>query len=107
MGWRQTAGCSPSGRREPARDRGCDVSIGQDWSGYCECAGGVQRSRVTCKVGSHKPFSCDAACADVPPAPAVNSTVLRLSNGFSRVDVDVRRTRPATVAARMRCQLSV
>jgi len=61
MGWRQTAGCSPSGRREPARDRGCDVSIGQDWSGYCECAGGVRAADTTC---THESFTCEAKCRE-------------------------------------------
>lgn len=61
MGWRQTAGCSPSGRREPARDRGCDVSIGQDWSGYCECAGGVRAAESTC---THESFTCEAKCRE-------------------------------------------
>ena len=40
VAWRQTAGCSADGDREPAADRTCAERVAESASGYCECGGG-------------------------------------------------------------------
>jgi len=37
QGWKQTGGCKPSGKREPAFDKDCLECIDPDVSGYCLC----------------------------------------------------------------------
>merc|ERR1719199_862696 len=37
-GWMQTGGCNPNGFREPESDKGCSISIIDEWSGYCQCS---------------------------------------------------------------------
>jgi len=59
VAFRATADCSPAGARDPARDRGCEHTIGETRSGYCECEQGVQRSRTGC---GHQRFTCASVC---------------------------------------------
>jgi len=61
VSWRQTAGCSPSGRRESGMDQGCATVIENGWSGYCECEGGVRTAEHSC---THDPFLCEAKCVE-------------------------------------------
>jgi hypothetical protein len=97
VAFRQTGNCDPDGPLQPAGDRSCSETIpcsaGSCPSGYCECAGGVIRNKVTCKAGSHKAFSCADECAGVPVPPSKDT--LALTNGFVSVHVDV--TNPAIV----------
>jgi hypothetical protein len=37
--WRQTGGCSPTGRREPSNDKPCTAVIPTGPSGFCDCNG--------------------------------------------------------------------
>mmetsp|Transcript_12930 Transcript_12930/g.32326 ORF Transcript_12930/g.32326 Transcript_12930/m.32326 type:complete len:459 (-) Transcript_12930:53-1429(-) len=60
VGWRQTGGCDPAGRREPHGDKACDAVVSPGASGYCECSDGSRARKVTC---DHRPFSCRAECA--------------------------------------------
>ncbi len=66
VSFRQTGGCSATGPRQPNGDKGCEETIpcngGSCPSGYCECKGGVKRHPVTCKPGSHAPFTCASIC---------------------------------------------
>ena len=106
VSFRQTGNCDPDGPREPSGDQGCDATIpcsrGDCPSGYCECAGGVIRNKVTCKDGSHGAFTCAAACAGVPPpAPGPNGTALELSNGWTTVTVDLARPAITTLVGDM------
>lgn len=59
VSWRQTAECSPNGKRQPQHDRPCAQQIESGWSGYCECTGGVRAGESTCQ---HEPFRCESAC---------------------------------------------
>ena len=65
--FRETGGCSGTGPRTPKGDKPCDDVIpcqhGACPSGYCECAGGVKKHPVSCKVGGHPAFTCKAICA--------------------------------------------
>lgn len=60
VAWRQTAGCTPAGRREARSDRDCDAVISDGSSGYCECSDGSRARKSSC---SHSPFTCARACA--------------------------------------------
>jgi len=57
--WRQTGGCSASGKRQPQADRDCHVRIQDGWSGYCECEGGVRAAESGCE---HEEFTCNERC---------------------------------------------
>ena len=61
VGWRQTGGCTATGKRESASDRSCDVLIEGGWSGYCECSGGVRTAESGC---SHETFTCEDKCRE-------------------------------------------
>ena len=65
VSWRETSDCVGNGTRIPAGDKPCNATIpchnGLCPSGYCECINGMFHS-VTCKVGSHKPFTCEEVC---------------------------------------------
>lgn len=58
LAWRQTAGCSASGQREPHGDKPCSATIGAGASGFCECSGG-RAMAVSC---DHREFTCQDAC---------------------------------------------
>lgn len=60
VAWRQTAQCTPRGRREPHMDRDCDAVIPDGTSGYCECDDGSKARASPCR---HGPFTCARACA--------------------------------------------
>eukprot|EP00658_Telonema_sp_P-2_P003170 TRINITY_DN11163_c0_g1_i1.p1 TRINITY_DN11163_c0_g1~~TRINITY_DN11163_c0_g1_i1.p1 ORF type:complete len:199 (+),score=52.86 TRINITY_DN11163_c0_g1_i1:119-715(+) len=60
VGWRQTAGCNPAGRREHGWDLGCSEMVLSGKSGYCECGGGVKLQEVSCE---HAPFRCQEVCS--------------------------------------------
>jgi hypothetical protein len=57
-GWRQTDGCSASGRREPSHDLACNASVPSTASGYCECSVGP-RIGIGC---GHTELSCGEVC---------------------------------------------
>jgi len=59
VSWRQTADCSPSGKRQPQRDAGCNVRVKRGSSGYCECRGGVRAGESNCE---HEEFTCRDMC---------------------------------------------
>lgn len=40
--WRQTAGCSPTGNRQPGRDLFCSRNVDSRASGWCDCNGNGQ-----------------------------------------------------------------
>mmetsp|Transcript_37305 Transcript_37305/g.96426 ORF Transcript_37305/g.96426 Transcript_37305/m.96426 type:complete len:377 (+) Transcript_37305:789-1919(+) len=62
-GWRQTAGCSAGGQREPQHDKGCNVKIDTGASGYCECGGGRVIRKPGCEHGGYAPpFTCAEEC---------------------------------------------
>ena len=61
VGWQQTAGCSPKGKRELRFDQSCTAIIRSWASGNCICG-----ERVLTKVKlwcGHPPFSCNTVCA--------------------------------------------
>ena len=58
--WRQTSGCSSTGKREPQNDRPCEAKISSDRSGFCECEPGLRVSPVGC---GHAPLTCSARCS--------------------------------------------
>jgi len=58
LAWRQTGGCSATGRREPNNDKDCQIQIQPGASGYCECEGGVTNG-ADC---GHPQLSCALAC---------------------------------------------
>ena len=58
-GWRQTGGCSPSGKREMKGDRDCNYAIPSGSSGFCECESGRKAGLVRC---GHKKFTCNDVC---------------------------------------------
>lgn len=57
--WRQTSGCTASGKRQPDSDRDCHVKVKNGWSGYCECEGGVRAGESSCE---HEEFTCNDKC---------------------------------------------
>ena len=59
--WRQTDGCSATGKRQPDNDRSCDAVIKSGSSGYCECDSGVRAGESACE---HPPFTCADKCAE-------------------------------------------
>ena len=59
--WRQTADCSPNGKRQSHADQPCHLSIKGDWSGYCECSGGVRAGESAC---NHPSFTCAEKCRE-------------------------------------------
>jgi len=61
VSWRQTGGCSATGKRQPAEDTDCSKKIQNGWSGYCECEGGVRAAESACE---HEPFTCSVKCAE-------------------------------------------
>ena len=67
VSFRQTGGCSGRGPEQLDGDRPCSAVIpchsGECPSGHCECKGGIKRHPVSCKVGSHAPFSCEQVCS--------------------------------------------
>ena len=64
VGWRQTHGCDPHGRRDAARDRACDDTVETGVSGYCECRGEVSGELRVVRRSScdHAPFTCTDEC---------------------------------------------
>ena len=66
--WKQTGGCSPSGRREPQLDRPCNGMVPAGASGYCVCSDGTRAAESGC---SHKSFRCRDKCS-APRAGASN-----------------------------------
>ena len=58
IGWRQTGGCTPWGKREPENDLDCESTISKG-SGYCECGDGTTAAQVGC---GHDAFTCKDAC---------------------------------------------
>ena len=60
MKWSQTAGCDPNGNRQPAKDKSCQVSINDNWSGYCECRDGSKKMKKGCQKGAFR--TCAIAC---------------------------------------------
>ena len=60
VAWRQTSGCDPSGRRQPANDKTCDQWVDGSDSGFCECVNGRQTSLVGC---GYPGFTCADMCA--------------------------------------------
>ena len=60
IAWRQTEGCDPDGPRESANDKDCATPINDGWSGYCECAQGIQKMRKGCVTGHFQ--TCSDAC---------------------------------------------
>eukprot|EP01052_Picozoa_sp_SAG31_P009332 SAG31_NODE_488_length_14964_cov_56.443458_4_plen_319_part_00 len=63
VGWRQTGGCTSDGTREPEHDHDCTTKVMAEWSGYCECEGGVRAGAVGC---AHSDFTCAVACEEKP-----------------------------------------
>ena len=65
LGWRQTHGCDPDGRRDEHADRACSDMVPAGASGYCECAGALdgRRRRVRLSGCDHAPFECESECA--------------------------------------------
>ena len=59
--WRQTSGCSATGKRQTAQDQECTQRIQSGWSGYCECEGGIRAGESTCE---HPAFTCADKCAE-------------------------------------------
>jgi hypothetical protein len=95
VAWRQTSGCSPTGRREPQGDKACSAALQPDASqaaapcnpgfspmqsqacsatiapgasGACECRGLTDRQlrSVRRSTCDHPPFTCAAARASSP-----------------------------------------
>jgi uncharacterized membrane protein YgcG len=62
VGWRQTGGCVPWGKREADKDLECTSVIQKYSSGYCECGGGTTAAQVGC---GHSTFTCVAACKSI------------------------------------------
>jgi len=60
VAWRKTLNCDPSGPRDNANDKGCDVVISGMESGFCECANYVQTGAVIC---GHAPINCATECS--------------------------------------------
>ena len=66
LGWRQTHGCDPNGRRERGSyEGGCDTNIDAGRSGFCECQGLTDGKphRVRLSSCDHMPFTCTTECA--------------------------------------------
>jgi len=66
LGWRQTHGCDPNGRRERGSyEGGCDTNIDAGRSGFCECQGLTDGKphRVRPSSCDHMPFTCTTECA--------------------------------------------
>ncbi|KAL1503943.1 hypothetical protein AB1Y20_010362 [Prymnesium parvum] len=61
VSWRQTAGCSPTGAREPSFDAPCGSLVARGASGFCECRFG-RGAAVDC---DHPPFTCEESCAQL------------------------------------------
>jgi len=59
QGWKQTHGCSGSGKRKTEDDKLCTTPIDSSDSGYCECDEGP-RATVDC---GHDTFTCNEICA--------------------------------------------
>ena len=59
VSWRQTAGCSADGKRQPSRDLNCTTPVSPAFSGYCECFDGRRAQKSGC---GHIPFTCAQAC---------------------------------------------
>lgn len=64
IGWRMTAGCTPSGPRDQVNDLTCADTIGPAMSGFCECEGYIFTAAVPC---GHAPHTCMAECARITP----------------------------------------
>lgn len=67
LGWKQTAGCSPYGAREPDNDRDCNQVLSGGLSGYCEMLDEDTNEhfrvmQLNCSsVRTHVTFSCSTA----------------------------------------------
>merc|ERR1719482_1687958 len=59
VSWRKTLTCTPSGPRDPLRDKDCLTVIPSEESGYCECEGYVHTAAVPC---GHDPVNCTQEC---------------------------------------------
>ena len=112
VSFRQTGDCSGTGPPQHAGDKPCSATIpchaGLCPSGYCECANGVHKNPVSCKVGSHPAFTCDAICkaASVADEEETSSseteaqtTMLQLSNGFAKLVLDVAKPNIVSLVA--------
>ena len=60
--WRQTTGCRSDGAKIPHKDQDCYTHIKDNWSGYCECTGGLIAMEKGCEPGKYK--TCNDACID-------------------------------------------
>lgn len=60
--WRNTADCTPNGKRESTNDRHCGAEVPSGTSGFCECVDRRITAKSTCE---HAPFSCKAKCAEL------------------------------------------
>ena len=65
LGWRQTEACDPNGRRDHRSDLQCDATVPSGASGFCECEGAADGSRLRVRLTScdHMPFTCAVECA--------------------------------------------
>ena len=64
MAWREVSGPKgKGGTRIPASDLLCDVMIGKNRSGYCECPKG----HYYYDANKHEPMTCEKACAGQRP----------------------------------------
>lgn len=67
--WRQTALCSPNGKREPGKDVSCELAIPKGVSGFCDCDGDGYVSGTEKGFSCHEaPINCRSYCGiGVPP----------------------------------------
>ena len=65
VGWRQTHGCDPDGRRDHKLELACSAPVPSGASGYCVCTGATDGAikRVRLSTCDHPEFTCAAECA--------------------------------------------
>ena len=60
--WRNTADCTPDGKRESVNDRHCAAEIPNGVSGFCECVDRRITAKSTCE---HATLNCKQKCAEL------------------------------------------
>jgi len=61
--WRATRDCvagTARQQKDSQGDVGCRRLISSDWSGFCDCGGGLEAAASNC---THAPFTCAAECS--------------------------------------------
>ena len=80
VGWRQTGGCDPNGKREKAYDKKCFEAVPEGASGYCLCANSI-RVKYDC---SHLGVICQDECYEAVESEAMRREELTPLNNEER-----------------------